>query len=217
MAPVMARATAKDGHPFDQQILTLLYQGGLSEARGLHTCVRLVAELRARAVPVRLLVIGTDMTEGYSRSLAHFAQELGVQDAVDLLGPKPFHELQQYMLSADIGLFLPDSTHDRYRRAEPVKYFEYALHCLPIIASDVPAIRRLVETAHNGILVEPADIEGMVAQTVDLLKDKTRRAQMAASGRKAISDLWSWEAAEEELFTFYRTIEQSAHSIGGVG
>jgi glycosyltransferase involved in cell wall biosynthesis len=93
-----------------------------------------------------------------------------------------------------------------YLNAQPVKLFEYMAAGIPVIASDFPLWRRIVEDAECGLLVDPLDPRA-IAAAVDWLVDNPEAAQrMGESGRKAILKRYSWDVEKRRLFQFYDAI-----------
>ena len=72
----------------------------------------------------------------------------------------------------------------------------------PVVASDVGGIRNLVGDKENGILVRPADPEGLAKGIKDLYGDPKRRVRMGEAGRlKAAA--FSDRAMIEKIDTLY--------------
>jgi glycosyltransferase involved in cell wall biosynthesis len=89
---------------------------------------------------------------------------------------------------------------------EPTKYFEYAAAGLPVVISDLPAKRRLVELNQNGTLVNPTDAHEVARRIAELLRDRESRARMACNGRRAFLERCNWEAVEPKLAALYDEI-----------
>lgn len=61
---------------------------------------------------------------------------------VRLLGPRPYAELPAYLAAMDVGL-IPFRQDPVTYHADPIKAYEYLAAGLPVVATDLPALRRL--------------------------------------------------------------------------
>lgn len=163
------------GIPSQQPIL--LYQGTVQKGRGLlHAidAISLIPELH-------FCILG----EGeLSAVITEHAARRGVRDRLHLLGAVPYDELLQWTTAADIGWCWIEPISHSYELALPNKLFEYAMARIPILASDLPAVREILEQFPFGVLVPPAATAGELAQAIQhLLARREHYAQW--TGRAA--------------------------------
>jgi glycosyltransferase involved in cell wall biosynthesis len=84
--------------------------------------------------------------------------------------------------------------------------FEYMSAGIPVIASNFPLWRDLIEKGQCGICVDPASPEE-IAGAVDFLYANQDEAQrMGAQGRKAVLERYNWAAERPKLFSLYADI-----------
>ena len=92
-----------------------------------------------------------------------------------------------------------------YLDAQPVKMFEYMAAGIPVIASDFPRWREIIDTCGCGICVDPLQPD-KIAQAIDFLVQNPEVAeQMGENGRLATSKYFNWQREEEKLIELYRT------------
>ncbi len=90
-----------------------------------------------------------------------------------------------------------------YIDALPVKMFEYMSAGIPVIASDFPLWREIIEGSACGLLVDPLN-PAAIARAIDYLVTHPEEAQrMGANGRKAVDERYNWAIEEKKLFAFY--------------
>ncbi|WP_299735211.1 glycosyltransferase family 4 protein [uncultured Endozoicomonas sp.] len=90
--------------------------------------------------------------------------------------------------------------------AQPNKMFEYMSAGIPVIASDFPLWREIIEGNQCGLLVDPLKPE-QIAAAIDYLVDHPEEAKkMGENGRKAILKKYNWSIEEEKLLQFYEKI-----------
>ena len=124
---------------------------------------------------------------------------------VELLGKVPREEVLELLSQSIAGLvtFLPAPNH---LEAQPNKLFEYMEAGIPIIASDFPLWRDIIEGADCGILVDPQDSKD-IARAIDILvNDNSLATRMGKNGRKAVESLYNWDNELVKLLGFYRNM-----------
>ena len=101
---------------------------------------------------------------------------------------------------AGLLLFHPVQNH---LRAQPNKMFEYMAAGLPVIASDFPLWREIIDHAGCGLLVDPLQPRA-IAEAMQWILDHPEQAQdMGRRGRKAVETSYTWEREGEKLVRLY--------------
>jgi glycosyltransferase involved in cell wall biosynthesis len=98
----------------------------------------------------------------------------------------------------------PDTAH--YREKELTKFFEYMAVGLPIIASDFPAWRRLIEDSGVGLCVDPESPRGAAEAIEWLRRNPTEAMRMGERGRELVRSEYNWEKEGRKLVGFYRSL-----------
>jgi glycosyltransferase involved in cell wall biosynthesis len=98
-------------------------------------------------------------------------------DNVVLLGPRPYAELPRYLAGMDVAL-IPFVQHGVAWHADPIKAYEYLAAGLPVVATDLPALRRLAHVVR--LAGSPAEF---VAQIEAALSDPRRAERQAEAAR----------------------------------
>ncbi len=176
----------------------ILYQGGVQQGRGLERLARVAAE-----VPDAYVVfIGGGRLEASLRSIV---AELHLEERVRFIPTVALAELPSYTASADIGVQPIENTCLNHYTTDSNKLFEYVQAGLPVVASDLPEIRRVVREYDLGLLVPPGDSAELAAALRELVAAKNKRQYYAAQSRKASVAL-SWESQEHELVALYESV-----------
>jgi glycosyltransferase involved in cell wall biosynthesis len=96
---------------------------------------------------------------------------------------KHVEDVRPFLAGADV-VVLPS-----YREGSPRVLMEAAAMAKPIIATDVPGCRDVVEEETNGLLVPPRDTEALARAMIKMAWDPTRRREMGLAGReRALKD-----------------------------
>lgn len=182
----------------DQPWPIILYQGGVQQGRGLERLARVAAD-----VPNAYFVfIGGGRLDG---SLRRIVEELQLEQRVRFIPTVALAELPSYTASADIGVQPIENTCLNHYTTDSNKLFEYVQAGLPVVASDLPEIRRVVREHDLGVLVPEGNSAALAATLRDLVGDEGKRHYHAAQSRKAAAVL-NWESQEHELLALYERV-----------
>lgn len=88
----------------------------------------------------------------------------------------------------------------------PIKLFEYMAAGVPVISSDFPIWREIVDEAGCGLLVDPNSPE-QIAEAMQWMLDNPEEAQlMGQRGHEAVLARFNWERESETLIQAYEKI-----------
>jgi len=123
---------------------------------------------------------------------------------VVLVGHKPHHEIPSYLKAADV-LVLPNSGKEEISRVStsPMKLFEYMASGRPIIASDLPSLREILNEG-NALLVPPDDPEALAEGIRTLAQDSARGELLAREARKDC-ERYTWRERAERVLSFIQS------------
>lgn len=100
--------------------------------------------------------------------------------------------------------------------SHPTKMFEYMAAGIPVIASDFPLWRNIVEGNNCGICVDPADPKA-IAKAIDYLATHPQVAKaMGEKGRQAVLKEYNWTVQANKLTGFYGVISYAKQNIASV-
>ncbi len=133
------------------------------------------------------------------------ASELGLEQRVRFVPTVPLAELPRYTASADIGVQPIENTCLNHYTTDSNKLFEYVQAGLPVVASDLPEIRRIVRQHDLGLLVPAGDSEALADALRRMVADVRLRQHHAQRARAAAAAL-SWEVQEHLLIDMYRRV-----------
>ncbi len=168
----------------------VLHQGAPAVDRG---CEALIGALVHLPAEVHVVFLGSG-EPAFSAELVDLAQRLGVEHRVRLVDSVGLGELLAWTREADIGVALLEDTCLNHRLALPNKLFEYVAAGVPVVVSDLPELRRIVNDYNIGWTATPGDpraIAEAIGQALDQRSDPGLRAGLA---RAATELCWSQES-----------------------
>lgn len=93
-----------------------------------------------------------------------------------------------------------------YIDALPIKMFEYMSAGIPVIASDFPLWREIIQGNDCGLLVDPLNPVAIASAIDYFLSNPVVAQRMGTNGFKAVNQRYNWIIEEEKLFAFYEKI-----------
>jgi glycosyltransferase involved in cell wall biosynthesis len=117
---------------------------------------------------------------------------------VRLIGPRPYAHLPSYLAAMDVGL-IPFKHNEVTFHADPIKAYEYLAAGVPVVATDLPALRRL-----SHVVRLTSTVDGFTTEIGAALSEG-REARRAERQAEAARHTWStrfdefWSLLEERL------------------
>lgn len=176
----------------------VVYVGGISKIRGIEQAVDALSLLKTST---RLNLVGSF---GEQITYKNVQNKIGWQ-FINELGQLDRSEVKTVLQRSVAGLvtFLPVPNHID---AQPNKMFEYMSAGIPVIGSNYPLWRSIIEGNNCGLCVDPENpIE--IAEAIDrLIVDKSLAEQMGKNGIKAVTEKYNWSFEELKLLSLYKEL-----------
>lgn len=189
--PSKEEACRRLGLPDD--VLRIGYVGRFETVgndKGVGDLVEAVAELAREALPVELTCVGGSVEE--QEPLRRRISAAGLdQSRVRLVTHRPHAEVPVWMRTFDVAVLpLPDRAF-LARYVSPLKLFEYQAAGLPIVATELPSIREVLDE-EAAVLVRPGSPSRLAEGIRRLLEDDRLRTRLAAAGmERAAANTWA--------------------------
>jgi glycosyltransferase involved in cell wall biosynthesis len=176
--------------------MTTAYTGHLYPGRGMG----LLVELARRFPEIQFLWIG-----GRAEDTRYWENRIATEALVNILfmGFIPNDRLPLFQAAADI-LLMPyervisgSSGGNSAAYASPMKMFEYMACGRPILSSDLPVLREVINN-NNAMLCPPGDIESWTDKLSDLVKDESLRKRLADQAFQDVAS-YTWEKRAQKI------------------
>lgn len=183
------------GAAWDDKPRQVCYVGSIAANRGVRELVRAAALLRSGA---RVAIAGQFSEAPLEHEVAQYpgwaqVQRLAHQDRAGV---------RAVMASSMAGL-VTLHPEPNYLDALPVKMFEYMAAGIPVIASDIPLWRGIIEASACGVCVDPRDPAAIAAAIDHLVLHPEQARAMGANGRRAVLERYNWPVEANKLLAFY--------------
>jgi glycosyltransferase involved in cell wall biosynthesis len=166
--------------------------GRLSAEKGFDLLIRAADQLLKNGFDLELLIIG----EGDERQrLQTLIDYLGRADRIRLVGYRAdvrelYEAMDLYALSS-------------LREGLPNVVLEAMAMEVPVAATRVAGVPRLIANGENGLLAEPGDLAGLTQALARLLADAPLRRRLSQAGRTTIETRYSFAARMDKIRAVY--------------
>ncbi len=174
----------------------IIYQGAVNKGRGLE----LMFEALKLIDKGRLWVIGKG--EILSK-LKDLTKELKIENKVVFFGRVELEELSKYTRKAHIGISLEEDLGLNYRYSLPNKIFDYIQARIPVVVSDLPEMKSVIESYGIGTVLEERTPQKLAELIQNIVRNKEEQLRIQKNLELAARDL-CWQREEEKVIMLYR-------------
>ena len=175
----------------------ICYVGSITEERGIIYMLQAMEKINTR-----LNLAGTFGTT----ELRERCKQLPGWETVNELGFLNRADILKIISQSRIGLAVLKNL-PNYVDAYPIKIFEYMAAGIPVVASDFPLWKEIVEGNNCGICVAPDNTKAITDAVNRLLADEKLARQMGENGKKAVKEKYNWETESHNLLSFYKKLQ----------
>ncbi|MHB8710415.1 MAG: glycosyltransferase family 4 protein [Minisyncoccota bacterium] len=172
----------------------VVYTGHLYVRKGADT----LAEAATRIPDTLFVFVG-----GTIEDIARFKKRWGSQENIRIVGHVAPERVPLHLRAADV-LVIPNSgkSEDTARFASPMKLFEYMASGVPIIASNLPSIREILDDS-LAYFFTPDDHESLCSTIGKVLGEYEEAKKKGASARAA-AEKYSWQKRVQSILDFIK-------------
>ena len=154
----------------------------------------------AKHVPEAMFVIVGDGP--FLRDARALATEFGVEDRVLFQGKVPYRDLPAYYAACDVCVLTSVSRLEAFG----IVALEAMATAKPVVVTDIPGVREVVENGVEGLLAEPVNPEELAAKMSLLLGDAKLRREMGRRGRKKVESQFGIEKITDAIERVYAQV-----------
>jgi glycosyltransferase involved in cell wall biosynthesis len=186
--------------PYNERPQSFVYPGVIAETRGAVEMVRALELLRD--IPgARLDLAGTISPQSFVDRL----QVLPGWNSVNYHAEVTRKQLAYLLGSARAGLVLHHPVPNEVD-ARPIKMFEYMAVGLPIIASDFPPLKKIINEERCGLTVNQSNPKAIAEAMRWILEHPAEAEAMGRRGRQAVEHTYNWDTEAIKIISLYNEL-----------
>lgn len=186
------------------------YAGHLYAWKGVDLLLDGIAKLPG----VDGLVAGGHEAEPDLARLKARAAALGIHDRVTFTGLVSRSRVAELLQDADVLVLPNPASAISTRFTSPLKLFEYMAAGRPIVASDLPAIREVLQHDRTALLVEPGNAEALAGAIRRLLDEDGLGRRLAGAALDTMRE-YTWDRRAERLEGLFEQIRERSAARPG--
>jgi glycosyltransferase involved in cell wall biosynthesis len=197
--PVLDDIVSVELQPYTERPPIVTYTGAMTVVRGVTQMVQAMS-LIPTALGAKLVLAGS-----CDLSLEREIRQMEGWHHVEFPGWLSKDEIVRLLSVTRIGLILLHPVCG-YVESYPTKMFEYMAAGVPVVASNFPLWREIVEGSRCGILADPLDPKSIAGAIQWLLEHPSEAEEMGRNGREVVRTKYNWAMEAQKLRNFYQTL-----------
>lgn len=177
--------------------IIIMYTGHLYSWKGVDVVIEAAKEIKEDSRYLFVFVGGTD------KDLIRYRKIKENENLCNIMfvGHREQKEIPKYLACADV-LLLPNIpiSEESERYTSPIKVFEYMASGKPIVASDMPSIREVLNEK-NAILVKPSDVTSIIRGIHQASEDQIHTEEITKEALKNVQN-YTWKKRAEKILQF---------------
>jgi glycosyltransferase involved in cell wall biosynthesis len=192
----------------------MVYTGLMCPDRFGFEMLEAMAILKRKAIAISLELAGSPISQAYFDDFIREAERLGVRGDITCHGQIPLEETIQLQQTCGIGV-IPNRLFPGTQFGFAVKMFEFMMHGLPLVYSDIPNFRLIAGESDAGIAVDPAQPQQIADALEKLVTDPALARRLGENGRRAVYERLNWNVEWPKLRDLYVELVGRPGSHGG--
>jgi glycosyltransferase involved in cell wall biosynthesis len=180
---------------------SLFFLGRLEERKGIDFLIRAIPIVKDRLNDIQLFIGGDGVLRSY---LENFIEKNNLESNVHLLGAVDDSALNEWYNKVSVVII-------------PSVFEGFGLTAIeamacgtPVIATDVDALRDVIEDGVNGLLVPYNDVSALSARILDLLENGSGLSKLSKNGKKKVATVFNWDIISKDVLAVYETVMKNA-------
>jgi len=186
--------------------INILRVGWLGPVKGYEVLFRALHLLAKKGYPIRLTVVGRSIVPDYTSHLMKLVRELQIENLIEFVEYVPFDQMFNIYRRSDIHVISSSS------EGFPRVILEGAANGLPLVATNVGGISRVIRDSENGLLVPAEDYISLANAIERIICDGFLRRRIIRGGydtaRRFSLENVSKEIADDIINVYHRAVKK---------
>ena len=179
----------------EQVSFLVMYHGGVIRSRGIELIIEAIYALP----DVGMIILGNG-NDTYLQELALLAAQKHIEKRIIFHTAVPQNELWKYIGAVDVEIAPVENKSKNHQFSLPNKFFESIQSLTPVITSDVPEMKRIVESYQIGLCCEAGNTESL-RQCIHRMKEDRAFYESCKKNLMAAKNELCWENEKKKLST----------------
>ena len=150
--------------------IKVIYQGVIQKGRGIKQLI----ELTHYSNNISSVILGSGPEKN---QYVQLTKKLNLEEKIIFIDSVDYLDVFKYTQGCDIGWCMIDAKGKSNQNALPNKLFEYVMMGLPVISSNLPNIKKIIDCHHVGKIINNYSLENIEKEIIDLMKNKKNPKQ----------------------------------------
>jgi len=186
--------------------LNLYYIGIVLENRGILQILEALHLLKMEGIEANFHCVGELYTD-LDRKIKSLKYYKEIENQIHFYGRLPLEEGYIMAKNMDIGMCLIWPMKNSIE-SYPTKLFEYMRCGLPIITSNFPLYREVIEENNCGVCIDPLNVLELKKVLIAMHMDVEKSELMAKNGKKTVFEKYDWKSQTPILSKVYDTLSR---------
>jgi glycosyltransferase involved in cell wall biosynthesis len=174
----------------------VMYHGFLDSTRGLQEAIEAIAELNHSDIVFFILGSGP-----FEEQLMHLIAEKGVKDSILIHKPVHYMDVPKFLSICDVGI-VPWPVRSYHYVNSPLKLLEYLSMGKPVIATDVPFVKEVLNNDDFGILIPSNSPDNISIALMSMYNNRETLDEKGKKGRAIVEQHYGYSAKSKDIEAF---------------
>jgi len=190
----------KDELGFPNCKFNLIYTGNVEKGRGVAV---VIDALKLVHLDVGIIIIGRD--SAYRNKMIEKVNTLNLSHRIKFVNAVPSHEVVNICRFADVGIAPIKNICKSYYLSLPNKIFEYIHAGIPVLSSDFPEMKSIINEYNIGLTFDVEDAI-KISKVIDTLFNNNELYNIFCDNSKIAAEILNWDVEQIKLIELYQNL-----------
>jgi len=184
---------------------SIIYVGGITKIRGFDQIIDSFNIINKKGIKFTFNIVGPIQHEEYKNELLRKISEYNLNEYITFHGLIPYNEVFEHIEKSIVGMlcYLPEPNH---LVTFPNKIFEYISVGTPVIASNFPLYKQIINESKCGMLVNPLNPIDIAEKLEYSILNQDKMIELGENGKKSVLLKYNWDVEEQKLLSYYKQL-----------
>lgn len=182
----------------------IFYIGVIARERGIYHVLEALRIIKEKGIHFHFHCVGSIST-GDENKISDKLTKYGLEECVTFYGRLELVKGYQYSKECRVGVAILAPS-ENYKESYSTKMFEYMAAGMPVITSNFPIYKNVIETNDCGICVDPFNTHEIARAIEYLMLNDEAADRMGKNGRSAVEKEYNWMVENKKMLNLYENL-----------